>query len=133
MGVKKRNSFQLNWQSASPIPFSPNTPLSGILTGTMANTNTIWSNIQDLSNTDNQGLEITWTGTPTGTISILGSESGVNFYALTFAPALIQPAGSGGGYGVDLNQFPWRYLLVEYVNASGTGVLIVWLGSKDLN
>lgn len=133
MGVKKRNSFQLNWNSTTPVPYSPNTALSGVLTGAMASTNTIYSNIQDLSNTDNQGLDISWTGTPTGTISVLGSEGGSNFFALSFDPALTQPTGSVGGYGISLNQFPWRYLMVQYVNASGSGTLTVWLGSKDLN
>lgn len=133
MGVKKRNSYQFNWQATTPIPFNQNTARSGVLTGAMASTNTIYTNIQDLSNTDNQGLEIFWTGTPTGTISILGSESGVSFFALTFTPALTQPAGSAGGYGVNLNQFPWRYLMLQYVNASGTGTLTAWIGSKDLN
>lgn len=99
----------------------------------MASTNTINSNIQDISNTDNQGLEVTWTGTPTGTISVLCSESGQAFYALTFVPAITQPSGSAGGYLIDLNQVPWRYLMVQYVNASGSGSLAITLGSKDLN
>lgn len=133
MGVKKRNSFKFNWSATTPIPYDPNTPLSGTTTGAMASTNTIFSNIQDTSNFDNEGLEVTWTGTPTGTISVLGSESGANFYAVTFSPALTQPAGSAGGYLVNLNQFPWRYLMIQYVNASGSGSLTVWIGSKDLN
>ena len=133
MGHKKRLSFAFNWQSATPVPFNSNTALTGVLTGTMSGTNTIYSNIQDISNTDNQGLEITWSGTPTGTISVLCSESGLYFYPLTFNPAITQPAGSAGGYLIDLNQVPWRYVMVQYVNASGSGVLTMWLGSKDLN
>jgi hypothetical protein len=133
MGNKKRLSFAFNWQSSTPVPFNPNTALTGVLTGTMSGTNTIYSNIQDISNTDNQGLEITWSGNPTGTISVLCSESGLYFYPLTFNPAIIQPTGSAGGYLIDLNQVPWRYVMVQYVNASGSGVLTMWLGSKDLN
>lgn len=133
MGVKKRLSFQFNWQSTNPAPYNPNTPLTGALTGTMSGTNVIYSNIQDVSNTDNQGLEVQWSGTPTGTIEVLGSESGIFFFPLTFDPALAQPGGSAGGYGVDLNQFPWRYLAIRYTNVSGSGSLTVWVGSKDLN
>jgi hypothetical protein len=133
VGSKKRNSFQFNWQSSTPIPFNPNTAPSQVLTGTMSATNTIYSNIQDLSNFDNQGLEVTWSGSPNGAISILGSESGANFYALSFTPSLTQPSGSAGGYLLNLNQFPWRYVLIQYANTSGTGVLTVWIGSKDLN
>lgn len=133
MGQKKRNSFELNWNTTTPVPFTPNAVLSGVTAGVMTGTNTIYSNIQDISNTDNQGLEITWTGTPTGTISIMCSESGANFYALTFNPTITQPAGSAGGYLINLNQIPWRYLMIQYVNASGSGSLTTWLGSKDLN
>lgn len=82
---------------------------------------------------DNQGLEVTWTGTPTGTFSVQVSNSGINFYALTFNPALAQPAGSAGGYAVNLNQLPFKYMMLKYVNASGTGVLTVYGQQKDLN
>lgn len=133
MGVKKRNTFLMNWNATSQAPFGPNKPLSGVEIGAMTGTNTIFSNIQDVSNTDNQGLEVQWTGTGFGTIQVMGSESGSNFFALTFDPPLLQPAGTAGGYGIDLNQFPWRYLMVQYENISGTGELTVWLGSKDLN
>ena len=93
MGVKKLNIFQL------------------ITNGVMTGTATITSPIQNVQNFDNLGLQLTWTGTPTGTLSILGSVDGVNFYALSFTnPALIQPAGSASGYLVNLNQFPWPYL-----------------------
>lgn len=82
---------------------------------------------------DNLGLEVTWTGTPTGTIQIMGSNSGINFYALTFNPALTQPAGSGGGYLIDLNQFPFKFLMVQYTNSSGSGVITTYYQGKDLN
>jgi hypothetical protein len=133
MGNKNQFTMQLNWQSASPVPFVPNTPLSGNLTGTMSSTNTIYSNILDVTIKDNQGLEVTWTGTPTGVIQVMGSDSGQSFYPLTFNPALAQPAGSGSGYLINLNQFPFKYLMVQYTNTSGSGVLSVWITSKDLN
>lgn len=133
MGVKKNNDFQFNWQSTSPVPFNKNTPLTGVVLGAMASTNIIYSNIQDLWNTDNQGLEITYTGTPTGTIQVMGSVSGINFYPITFSPALTQPSGSPGGYLVSLNQWPWRYLFIQYTNSSGSGNLTVYITSKDLN
>ena len=82
---------------------------------------------------DNIGLEVTYTGTPTGTFSVMVSNSGINFYALTFSPALTQPAGSGGGYAIDLNQFPFQFIMLQYVNASGTGTLTVYGMNRDLN
>jgi hypothetical protein len=122
MGVKKLNGFWL------------------IQNGVMTGTATITSAAQNVQNFDNTGLEITWTGTPTGTISILSSVSAaisqapaVNYYALSFQPALTQPAGAAGGYLISLNQLPFPYFQVQYVNVSGVGVLNVYLFEKDLN
>lgn len=99
----------------------------------MASTNVIYSQIISTGTTDNIGLDVDWIGTPTGTFEVLGSSGGVNFHALTFNPVLTQPAGGAGGYGVDLNQFPWRYLLLRYTNISGSGSLTVYGQIKDLN
>jgi hypothetical protein len=120
MGFKKTNLFWL------------------IQNGVMTGTSTILSVPQNLQNFDNTGLEVTWTGTPTGTLSVLGSCSAaivqaavVNYYALTFNPAISQPAGSAGGFLINLNQFPFPFMEVQYVNSSGSGVLNVYLYSKD--
>ena len=133
MGTKRRNTEQLNWQSTTPAPWKPNQALSGTLTGTMSSTNVIYSNIIDLSNMDNIGLEITWTGTPTGTLAIMASDSGVNFFAVTPSPALSQPAGSASGELTGFNQFQHRYIYVMYTNTSGSGVLTVMMTQRDLN
>lgn len=128
-----------NWQASSPVtsflpnPYPTGSVPSGIVAGTMSSTNTIYSNIIDLSKMDNVGLEITWTGTPTGTFQVMGSNSGINFYALTFNPVLGQPAGSGGGYLIDLTGYPFRYIMLQYTNASGSGTLTAYGQSKDLN
>lgn len=105
-----------------------------IKNGVMTGTNTIhFASPAMVENIDNIGVQIDFTGTPTGTISILGSNNGSIYHALTFNPVLAQPAGSAGGYLVSLNQFPYRWLDVQYVNASGVGVLNVWILGKDLN
>ena len=82
---------------------------------------------------DNQGLEVTWTGTPTGTFEVFVSNSGKNFYSLTFSPPLGQPAGSADGYVVNLNQLPFKYVYLKYTNATGSGILTVYGQQKDLN
>lgn len=134
MGVKKvLPSFLMNWTSTTPIPFNVNTPLSGTTAGAMASTNTVYSNIQDITNIDNVGLELTWTGTPTGTIQVMVSSSGLVFYPLSFSPAIGQPTGSAGGYVISLNQVPWRYFFVEYTNSSGSGSLTTYVTQKDVN
>lgn len=86
-------------------------------------------NIQDLNN---PGLMISWTGTLTGTISILASADTQTFYPLTFNPALGQPAGSAGGYLVGLNEIPFWDIQFQLVNASGTGTITVALCGKPL-
>lgn len=139
-----KNQFPVifNWQSTSPITgFLPTNAKttnigsvpSGVLAGSMASTNTIYSQIIDLSRMDSFGLEVTWTGTPTGTFQVLASNSGINFYALTFSPALGQPSGSAGGYVVDLQLYPFKYILLQYTNSSGSGSLTVYGQGKDLN
>lgn len=115
MGAKKINSIQI------------------VTAGSMTSTNTITSTVLTIANFDNIGLEIAWTGTPVGTISVAVSNSGTNFYALTFNPILTQPAGSAGGYVVSLNQLPFQYLEVQYTNSSGTGTLNVYAFEKDVN
>ena len=85
---------------------------------------------------DNIGLEFNYnvgSGTATGTFQVMASNSGVNFYPLTFSPVLTQPAGSPGGYVIDLTQYPFRYLMFQYTNSSGSGVLTGYLQQKDLN
>ena len=82
---------------------------------------------------DGISLEITYTGTPTGTISVLASDSGINFYPLTFSPVLTQPAGSAGGYTVQLDPYDYQYLMVKYVNASGDGTLTIYGQAKAKN
>lgn len=140
MGHKNQFPFILNWQSADPrtgfLPRPANQTgsiPSGVVNGAMASTNTIYSQIMEVSRMDNIGFEVTWTGTPTGTFSVMVSNSGINFYALTFNPTLSQPAGSAGGYAVNINQLPFKYIMLQYVNASGAGVLTVYGQARDLN
>lgn len=136
-----KNQFPqvFNWQSANPattfLPQSSQTGSapSGTVGGVMASTNTIYSQIVDISKMDNVGLEVSWTGTAVGTFEVLASNRGSAFYALTFSPALAQPAGSASGYVIDLNQYPFKFIMLKYVNASGSGVLTVYGQNKDLN
>lgn len=115
MGVKKTNFFHL------------------IKAGVMTGTAKITSVSQSVANFDNIGLQFDWTGTPTGTLAVLGSIDGVIFHPWTPSPSLTNPAGSAAGFISGLNQFPFPYLQITYTNASGTGVLDIWINSKDLN
>lgn len=124
MGVKKTIPPSLGKDSKSSQVI-----VSGVMTGTT----TITSTPTFVGNVDNGGIEISWTGTPTGTITIQCSISNVTYYSLTFTPALTQPAGAAGGYLIDLNQIPFPWVQISYTNATGTGVLNAWTFYKDLN
>lgn len=101
--------------------------------GTMTGTSTIHSAKTQIQQLDNVGLQISWTGTAVGTISVECSNDDVTYYSLTFSPALTQPAGTAGGYLVDLNQNPFIWVRVSYVNSSGSGTLSAILSAKDVN
>ncbi len=142
MSGKNQYPVKLDWQSTDPtttlFPIVNNSGTggsipSGTKSGTMSGTSTIYSNIVEFSKMDNIGLEIDWTGTPTGTITIYTSISGINWHSMTFSPVLAQPAGAAGGYNVSLNQVPFKYFYIKYTNASGSGSLTVSAQFKDLN
>jgi hypothetical protein len=142
MSGKNQAPVKINWQTTDPrtgfLPLNNTTygigslP-SGVLAGTMTGTTTIYSNIVDISRMDNISFEVAWSGTPTGTLSVLVSNSAVNWNALTFSPLLAQPAGSAGGLFIDMTQLASKYILLQYVNASGTGSLTAFMQVKDLN
>ena len=102
----------------------------------MSGTNTIYSQILDISRMDNIGIELNWTGTPTGTLSFLVSNSAVNWPSIpttAFTPAFTQPSGSAAFEGANLSLIGFKYILLTYVNASGSGVLTAYWQVKDLN
>ena len=140
MGHKNQFPNTYNWQSTNPatgfLPLPANqtgSKPSGVVNGVMSGTSTIYSNIIDISRHDNIGLEVNWSGTPTGVFSVLVSNSGINFNTLVFNPVLAQPAGSAAGMGVNITQLGFKYILLQYVNTSGSGILTVYGQSKDLN
>ena len=139
MSGKNQFPNTFNWQSTNPStnflpnPNQPGSTPSGNASGAMAATNTIYSQIIDVSKMDNIGLDVNWTGSPVGVFQVMYSNTGQNFKAITFTPPIIQPAGTAAGLGVDLNQFPWKFLMLQYTNTSGAGTLMVNGQMRDLN
>lgn len=125
-----------NWQSTSPVtgflpnPYPYGSKPSGVVNGDMSGT--IYSQIIDLSRMTISGLEVTWSGTPTGTFEVYASNSGINFYPLSFAPNLSQPNGTADGYVVQLELYPFKYVMLKYTAGSGTGTLTVYGQNKVL-
>lgn len=99
---------------------------NGNMTGNLTSA-AVWEMWQD-----NLGIQVTWTGTPVGVLAVNGSVDGVTFYPLTFNPALTQPAGSAGGYLINVNQFPFQFMTFTYTATSGTGTLNALLSSKEI-
>lgn len=99
----------------------------------VSGTATATSQTFNAANLDNLGLQVTFTGTMTGTLTVVCSIDNVNYDALTFNPVLVQPAGSAIRYLINLNQLPFPYMRVVYANASGSGTLDVYLSAKDVN
>lgn len=140
MGNKNEFSNLFFWQSTAPFPFASNpnvasggTNPSATSTQSVSGTNTVYSQIIKTTRFDNIGVEFTWTGTTVGTFSVLVSNSGTNFYPLTFSPAITQPSGTAGGFAVNVNQTPFKYICLQYTNASGTGTINAVGDNRDLN
>lgn len=140
MGHKNQFPVSFQWQINNPatgfLPIPANqsgTVPSGVIQTAVSGTNVIYSQIIEKSRMDNINLEVTYTGTPTGTLEVLVSNSGANFYALTFNPVLQQPAGAAGGYDINITQLSSKYIMLRYTNASGSGSLTVYGQMQDLN
>lgn len=121
--------------SLGPVYIIGTTADGALVSGTMAAD--ITGPVTDVQWLDNMGLQVIWTSSDAvGTIEVQGSnnwdphlQTG-DFEALTFSPALDQPASDNGSYLVNVNQFPFKYLRVFYDRSSGSGTLKVWLTGK---
>lgn len=98
----------------------------------VSGTTTYNSPSTDINQLHNCGIDLTFVGTMTGTITVNCCNDNLNFKPLSFDPPLTQPSGSNLSFLVDLNQVPFRYLRVSYTNASGSGTLTSLLTCKDL-
>lgn len=114
-------------------PSSQWAPGLDLMNVSVSSTNTYTSPVFNASNLDNVGLQVEFTGSMSGTLTVNCSIDNVNYTALTFSPSLTQPSGGNLTYLVNLNQLPFPYLQVSYTNSSGSGTLEVWLSAKDLN
>ena len=101
----------------------------------MATTATIYSQILDISRFDDIFIDVAWSGTPVGTLTVLLSGSGYIFStvpAASFNPTLVSPAGSAANLGINMSLVGAKYLLLKYVNSSSTGTLTAYAQLKDV-
>lgn len=81
---------------------------------------------------DTASLEIQWTGTPVGTLSIDGSNNGSVWYPTNSAVTNPTGAGSTDNSLVPLTNVEFRYISLKYTNSSGSGTLTVTAIAKGL-
>lgn len=99
---------------------------------------TVTSDPTNVQYLDNIGLQVTATGTPTGTISVEATASSedprdgsaAQWDELTFDPVLPAIAGAPISFLINLNQIPFSRIRVVYTRTSGTGVLNVTVAGK---
>lgn len=138
MSGKNQFPVTFNWQSTDPrtnfkpVANSTGSAPSGNASGVMTGTNTLYSQILDVSRMDNGHMVISWTGTAVGSLNIYGSDL-ADFWPSLSVAGLIQPAGTPGYFGINFTQFGFKYLMIQYTNASSTGVLTANMQLKDLN
>ena len=80
---------------------------------------------------DNVGIELVWTGTPTGTFYIEGTVSGNTWQALDFGSA-VSAVGAEGSHLLNINQCPYDQLRISYIATSGTGTLNGYIIAKEI-
>jgi hypothetical protein len=81
--------------------------------------------------TDNVGVQLNFTGTPTGTFSVNVSLDNINFIPLTL-PQVPVASGTAGQIYIDLTQLSSPYIQITYSPISGTGTLDAFIGAKEI-
>lgn len=81
---------------------------------------------------DLASIEIQWTGTPAGTLSVDGSNGGTVWYPT--GQAVTDPTGSGPADNtlLDLSRTSFRYISLSYSNSSGSGTVTAIAIAKGL-
>lgn len=67
-----------------------------------------------------------WTGTPTGSISVQGSNDGTNFVEV----ASQATGGAAGQYLLNIEKAGYKYVRVQFIRTGSTGSLTVYLAGK---
>ncbi len=102
-----------------------NTPVSTLMNAVAVSSTTVYtSTVMPLATIRNAALQISWTGTPTGTLVVKGSVDGVTYFDIQ-ASIPTQPAGSTSGVLLNIVDVGFGFLEVIYTNATGSGTMTV--------
>lgn len=86
--------------------------------------------ILDLGESTGYAVHATWTGTPTGTLLVSGSNSEE---VADFVPVGTQATGGATGkYLLNIEKAHYRYVLVQYTFGSSTGTLTCRVSGKRI-
>ena len=99
----------------------------------VSGTNTYDSIPVNVKNLDGISIQLIWTGTPTGTFTVFHSITGKYWDSIPVSPVITQPAGSSGNWTVSIPFETSFWIKVQYINASGSGVIDAIIAAKDVN
>ena len=85
----------------------------------------------DVTYSDNVGIQLIFTGTPTGVFYVQGTIDGTNWSNLSFDST---PSASGADdtHLLNMTQIPYRKIRVFYDRTSGTGTLNAHVMAKTI-
>ena len=76
---------------------------------------------------DNAGIQVKFTGTPTGVFEVLASINGVDYESLVFASTITTAQDS---FLINMQQLPYVWFKLSYIASSGSGTLNAWTSVK---
>lgn len=129
------------------VPTAPGRLVNSLGANNMTGTNVVLgpSGAIDMLCVDQADIEIQITGTPTGTLTVEGSNqydpiTNPNATFVTLAAGAVNPAlpgvaGAGSSYigNLTAQALGCRWFRLRYVNTSGTGQLNVWFAGKGVS
>lgn len=89
------------------------------------------SSVTDIRYTDDVGIQLTWTGTPTGTFDVEVSTDRINWVPLTL-PSSPVASGSAGSIYLDLFALSAPYIRTTYTAGGGSGTLTANIVAKAI-
>lgn len=82
----------------------------------------------NISDASGYAVQMIWTGTPTGTLTIKGSNDNSTFGTV----ATVATGGASGNSLTNIEKAHYAFVRVEYTHTSGAGTLTVYVSGKNI-
>lgn len=117
------------WLTVGATQTAPGSQVNGYTLGASFNSDAVLLEFED-----NPDIQVVWTGTPTGvlTVQISLDPTNLGWQSIVFTPAADQPAGSSGTNYYSINQTGAAYIRLIYVRTSGTGTIKAKIAAKSV-